>query len=88
MMKSKVIEIKVKPYDDYATVTEVYESMPVVHHAILRNTPKHNYSFIKLRQVLPPYKDITVRLDKSGLTEENAKVEYSYYFYESRVSND
>lgn len=27
MMKLKVIEVKVNPYDDFATVTEVYENM-------------------------------------------------------------
>ena len=43
MMKLKVIEVKVNPYDDFATVTEVYENMSVVHHTMLRNTPKHKY---------------------------------------------
>lgn len=88
MLKLKVFKIKVNPYDDYATVTEVYESMSVVHHTMLRNTPKNNYPFIKIRQALPPYKEIIVRLDKLGLTEENQKVEYSYYFNESSVRND
>ena len=88
MMKLKVIEVKVNPHDDYATVTEVYENMFVVHHTMLRNTPKHKYPFILIRQVLPPYKDVVVRLDKLGLTEENQSVEYSYYFNESRYSND
>lgn len=49
MMKLKVIEVRVNPYDDYATVTEVYENMSVVHHTILRNTPKHNYPFVLVR---------------------------------------
>jgi hypothetical protein len=88
MMKLKVIEVKVYPYNDYAAVTEVYESMSVVHHTRLRNTPKYNYPFVKVRQVLPPYKDITIRLDKLGLTERKTKVEYSYYFNESRANND
>ena len=88
MMKLKVIEVKVNPYDDYATVTEVYENMSVVHHTMLRNTPKHKYPFVLVRQVLPPYKDVVVRLDKLGLTEENQRVEYSYYFNERRYSND
>lgn len=88
MMKLKVIEIKVNPDDDYVTVTEVYESMSVAHRIMLRNTPKHSYPFIKFRQALPPYKDVTVRLDKLSLTEENQKAEYSYYFNESRVRND
>lgn len=88
MMKLKVIEVKVNPYDDYATVTEVYENMFVVHHAMLRNTPKHNYPFVLVRQVLPPYKDVVVRLDKLGLTEENTKAEYSYFFNESGYNND
>lgn len=88
MMKLKVIEVEVKPYDDYATVTEVYEGMSVVHRTMLRNTPKHNYPFIRVRQDLPPYKDVTIRLDKLGLTEENTKAEYSYYFNERRVNND
>lgn len=80
MMKLKVIEVKVNPYDDYATVTEVYENMSVVHHTMLRYTPKHKYPFVLVRQVLPPYKDVVVRLDKLGLTEENTNAEYSYYF--------
>lgn len=88
MMKLKVIEVNVKPYDDYATVTEVYENMSVVHHTMLRNTPKHNYPFVLVRQTLPPYKDVRVRLDKLGLTDENTKAEYSYYFNESRSNND
>lgn len=88
MMRLKVIEVKVNPYDDYATVTEVYENMIVVHHAMLRNTPKHNYPFIIVQQELPPYKSIRIRLDKIGLTEENTKAEYSYYFNESGYNND
>ena len=88
MMKLKIIEVNVKPYDDYATVTEVYEHMTVVHHTMLRNTPKHGYPFILVRQTLPPYKDVVVRLDKLGLTGENTKAEYSYYFNESRHNND
>lgn len=88
MMKLKVIEVKVNSYDDYATVTEVYENMSVAHHTILRNTPKHKYPFVLVRQVLPPYKDVVVRLDKLGLTEENTKAEYSYYFNESGYNND
>lgn len=82
MMKLKLIEVNVKPYDDYATVTEVYENMSVVHHTMLRNTPKHDYPFVLVMQELPPYKHIRVRLDKLGLTEEGGKVEYSYYFDE------
>lgn len=85
MMRLKVIEVKVNPHDDYATVTEVYENMSVVHHTMLRKTPKHKYPFVLVRQVLPPYKDVVVRLDKLGLTEENQMVEYSYYFNESRA---
>lgn len=88
MMKLKVIEVKVNPHDDYATVTEVYENMSVVHNTMLRNTPKHKYPFVLVRQVLPPYKDVVVRLDKLGLTEENPRVEYSYYFNERRSSDD
>ena len=88
MMKLKVIEVNVKPYDDYATVTEVYEGMFVVHHTMLRNTPKNNYPFVKVRQDLPPYKQLRVRLDKIGLTEENTKARYSYYFNKSRFNND
>lgn len=88
MMKLKVLEIKVHPYDDYAVVTEVYESMSVIHHTRLRNTSKYNYPFVKVRQALPPYKDITIRLDKLGLTERKTKVEYSYYFNESGANND
>ena len=88
MMKLKVIEVKVNPHDDYATVTEVYENMSAAHHTMLRNTPKHKYPFVLVRQVLPPYKDVVVRLDKLGLTEENPRVEYSYYFNESRSRND
>lgn len=88
MMKLKVIEVRLKPYDDYATVTEMYENMSVVHHTLLRNTPKRNYPFVRVHQELPPYKDVTVRLDKLGLTGENPRVEYSYYFNESRSSND
>ena len=84
MMKLKVIEVKVNPYDDYATVTEVYEGMSVVHRTMLRNTPKRNYPFIRVRQDLPPYKFVTVRLDKLGLTEDKTKAEYSYYFNEGR----
>lgn len=87
-MRLKVIEVKVKPYDDYATVTEVYENMSVAHHTMVRNTPKHNYPFVRFKQALPPYKDVVVRLDKLGLTEENTKVEYSYYFNESEYNND
>ena len=85
MMKLKVIEVKVNHYDDFATVTEVYENMSVVHHTMLRNTPKYKYPFVLVRQVLPPYKDVVVRLDKLGLTEANQRVEYSYYFNESRA---
>ena len=85
MMKLKVIEVKVNPHDDYATVTEVYENMYVVHHTMLRYTPKHKYPFVLVRQVLPPYKDVVVRFDKLGLTEEKQRVEYSYYFNESRA---
>lgn len=88
MMKLKVIEVKVNPHDDYVTVTEVYENMSVVHHTMLRYTPKHKYPFVLVRQVLPPYKDVVVRLDKLGLTDENPSVEYSYYFNERRDSND
>lgn len=88
MMKLKVIEVKVNSYDDYAAVTEVYENMSVVHHTTLRNTPKRNYPFVRVHQVLPPYKDVTVRLDKLGLTEENPKAESFYYFNESRSRND
>ena len=88
MMKLKVIEVKVNPYDDIATVTEVYENMYVVHHTMLRETPKHKYPFVLVRQVLPPYKDVVVRLDKLGLTKENPSVEYSCYFNERRDSND
>ena len=88
MMKLKVIEIIVKPYVDDATVTEVYENMSAVHHIMLRNTPKRNYPFVLVRQVLPPYKSVVVRLDKLGLTEENTKAEYSYYFNESSDSDD
>ena len=87
-MNLKVSEVKVNPHDDYATVTEVYENMSVVHHIMLRNTPKHKYPFVLVRQVLPPYKDVVVRLDKLGLTKENPMVEYSYYFNERRDSND
>lgn len=86
-MKLNVIEVKVNPHDDYATVTEVYENMSVVRHTMLRNTPKHKYPFVLVIQVLPPYKDVVVRLDKLGLTEENPRVEYSY-FNERRDSND
>ena len=88
MMKLKVIEVKVNPHDDHSTVTEVYENMSVSHHTMLRNTPKHKYPFVLVRQVLPPYKDVVVRLDKLVLTEENTRVEYSYYFNERRDSND
>lgn len=88
MMRLKVIEVKRNPHDDYATVTEVYANMSVVHHTMVRNTPKRNYPFVRVHQELPPYKDVTVRLDKLGLTEESQKVEYSYYFNESRSSND
>ena len=88
MMKLKVIEVKVNPYDDYATVKEVYENMSVVHHLMLRKTHKHKYPFVMVRQLLPPYNDIVVRLDKLGLTEENPSVEYSYYFDERRSSDD
>lgn len=88
MIKLKVIKIKVNPYDDYATVTEVYESMSVVHHTMIRNTPKYNYPIVKVRQALPPYKDITIRLDKLGLTEENTNAEYFYYFNERSANND
>lgn len=88
MMKLKVIEIKVKPYDDYATVTEVYENMSAVHHSMLKNTAKNNYPYVRVRQDLPPYKTLRVRLDKIGLTEENTKGEYSYYFDERELSND
>lgn len=88
MMKLKVIKVKVNPYDDYATATEVYESMSVVHHIKLRKTPKRNYPFVMVHEVLPPYKYVTVRLDKLGLTEENLMVEYCYYFNERRDSND
>ena len=88
MMKLKVIEINVNPHDDYSTVTEAYENMYVSHHTMLRNTPKHKYPFVLVRQVLPPYKDVVVRLDKLGLTKENPRVEYSYYFNERRDSND
>lgn len=62
--------------------------MSVVHHTMLRNTPKHKYPFVLVRQVLPPYKYVVVRLDKLGLTEENPRVEYSYYFNERRSSDD
>ena len=88
MMKLKVIKVKVNPYDDYATVSEVYEHMSVVHHTMLRNTPKHNYPFICIREGLPPYKEVRIRLDKLGVTEENPKAEYTYYFNESRANND
>lgn len=88
MIKLKVIEVNVKSYDDYATVTEVYENMRVVHHTMLRNTPKRNHPFVLIRQTLPPYKDVVIRLDKLGLTEENTKAEYFYYFNESRANND
>lgn len=88
MMKLKVIEVNVKPSDDYATVTEVYENMSVVHHTMLRKTPKHKYPFVIVQQDLPPYKNIRIRFDKIGLTEENTKAEYSYYFNESRSNND
>ena len=87
MMKLKVIEVKVNPYDDYATVTEVYENMSVVHHTMLRKTTKCNYPFVRVRQTLPPYNVVRIRLDKLGLTEEKQKAEYLYYFNESR-SND
>ena len=88
MMNLKVIEVKVNPYDDYSTVTEVYENMSVVHHTMLRYTPKHKYPFVLVRQALPPYNIVRIRLDKLGLTEENTRVEYSYYFNERRDSND
>ena len=87
-MKLKVIEVKVCSCIDYATVTEVYESMSVVHHTRIRNTPKYNYPIVKVRQALPPYKDITIRLDKLGLTEENTNAEYFYYFNERSANND
>lgn len=79
-----MMKLNVNPHDDYATVTEVYENMSVVHHTMLSNTPKHKYPFVLVRQVLPAYKDVVVRLDKLGLTKENQRVEYSYYFNESR----
>ena len=88
MMKLKVIEVKVCPCNDYVEVTEIYESMSVVHHTMVRNTPKRNYPIIKVRQALPPYKDITIRLDKLGLTEKNTNAEYFYYFNESSANND
>ena len=62
--------------------------MSVVHQTMLRNTPKHKYPFVLVIQVLPPYKDVVVRLDKLGLTKENANAEYSYYFNESGDNND
>ena len=88
MMKLKVIEVKVNPYDDYVTVTEVYENMSVEHHTMLRKTNKCNYPFVSVRQELPPYNTVRIRLDKLGLTEENPRVEYSYYFNESGYIND
>lgn len=88
MMKLKVIKVKVTPYDDYATATEVYGTMCIVHHTVIRNTSKNNYPFIRVRQVLPLYKDVVIRLDKLGLTEEKHKAEYSYYFNGSSVRND
>lgn len=62
--------------------------MSVVNHTMLRNTPKHGYPFVLIRQTLPPYKDVVIRLDKLGLTEENTKAEYYYYFNESVYNND
>lgn len=88
MMKLKVIKVSVNPCDDYATVTEVYENMSVVHHTMLRNNPKHGYPFVLVQQTLPPYKDVVIRLDKLGLTEENTKAEYYYYFNKSAYNND
>lgn len=68
------------------TMQQSLSCMLVVHRIMLRNTPKNNYPFIRLRQALPPYKFVTLRLDKMGLTEDKTKSEYSYYFNEGRFS--
>ena len=82
MTSLKKLIINVLPYDDYASVTEIYGDRQKFHHLGIKNSPKRNFPFVVLKQDLPPYRTIVIRLDKLGLDEERQFANYEYYFEE------
>lgn len=82
MMRLKTVTVKVLAYDDYATVTEIYGRRQKVHRISIKNSRKRNYPFVILKQDLPPYTTIVIRLDKLGLDEERQFATHEYYFEE------
>ena len=82
MTSLKKLIVNVLPYDDYASVKEIYEDRQKFHHLGIKNSPKRNQPFVVLKQDLPPYKTIVIRLDKLGLDGERQFATYEYYFEE------
>lgn len=83
MTVKKKFSIRVKPYDDYATVVETDDIEQAVHYVRILNTPKKHFPYVRIKESLYPNKDIRVRLDKIGLTVDNESAIYEYYFNES-----
>nr|DAL52445.1 MAG TPA_asm: hypothetical protein [Caudoviricetes sp.] len=82
MTSLKKVIVNVLPYDDYATVREIYGRRQKIHHLGIKTSKKRNYPFVILKQDLPPYTTIVIRLDKLGLDEVRQCATYDYYFEE------
>ena len=82
MRSLKKLIINVRPYNDYASVTEIYGDRKKFHSLSIKNSPKRNFPFVVLKQDLPPYWTMVIRLDKLGFDEEHHFVNYEYYFEE------
>ena len=82
MTNVKKILVTVRPYDDYANVTEIVNGNMRHHKLGIRNTLKRNLPFVLLQQTLPPYTKIRIRLDKLGLCESSKYGVYEFYFEE------
>ena len=81
MTNFKRIMVSIKHYD-YAEVAEIFYGQVTYHKLGIRNTTKRNLPFVLLKQTLPPYTKIRVRLDKLGLSEDKESGVYDFYFEE------
>lgn len=82
MTVKKSFEVRVKPYDDYATVIETDGTEQAVHHVQILNTPKKHWPYIKIQETLFPNKQVRIRLDKIDLTVDKESAVHVYYFNE------
>lgn len=82
MTEQKKILVYVSINDDYAKVSECTKGMASFHRLVIRSTTKRNLPFVLLKQALPPYTKIRIRLDKLGINEDTKHGIYEFYYEE------